>query len=305
MYAFVHIYSVPVFHDAVWGLWLLCIAGLSFWLGSTLDDLRGLYRGLAIGASVSSVIGILQYLGHPVVARVSEHPAGLYVNSVVQGMVLAILIVAFASERMWFWTLPLWPGLALSHSRGAWLALAIGLLSVYVRRAWVFALVGIVGVLYWRSVGAQSSDETRLIVWNAATHFLTPWGWGPGSFFSWIIPYRDTFIQPEYAHNDALQLVFEYGVFAVLPAVIFVFVLSRTQTAEWPIVVTFATLGCYSMPLLVPITAFLACVAAGRIVRGWAMARAFSDHGRFNVLPWIYGERRTVVPVASSYPAKG
>jgi len=63
----------------------------------------------------------------------SSAPAGLYVNSVQQGAALALLVVALASERMWLWALPLLPGLALAHSRGAWLALAVGLLGHYVR----------------------------------------------------------------------------------------------------------------------------------------------------------------------------
>jgi hypothetical protein len=149
---------------------------------------------------------------------VSENPAGLYVNSVVQGMVLALLVVALVSERMWLWVPLLLPGLLLSGSRGAWLALAIGLLSVYVRRAWVFGLLGVAGLALILHVQPMSSDETRLLIWNGALHFLTPWGWGPGSMFSWLLPYRDTLITPEYAHNDAIQLVFEYGVAAVLPS---------------------------------------------------------------------------------------
>jgi hypothetical protein len=303
-YAAVHLVSVPVFADGVWGLWLLCIMGLSFWLGSTSGDLRPLYRGLAVGASASSVIGVFQYFGHPIVLRVSEHPAGLYVNSVVQGMILALLVVALVSERMWLWVPLLLPGLLLSNSRGAWLALAIGLLSVYVRRAWIFGLLGVAGLVLMLRVQPMSSDETRLIVWNAALHFLTPWGWGPGSFFSWLVPYRDTMITPEYAHNDAIQLAFEYGIAAVVPIGLFGFVLAQTKAREWPVFVTFVALGCYSMPLWVPVASFLACVVAGRIVGGWALDGIDRVDSRFYGIPWWWRNEeagRGAVPVVARH----
>lgn len=286
VYATGHLVSVPIFEDAIWGLWLLCIMGLSFWLGSTSGDLRSLYRGLAIGAAVSSLVGVLQYFGYPTVPRVSENPAGLYVNSVVQGMVLALLVVALVSERMWLWVPLLLPGLVLSGSRGAWLALAIGLLSVHVRRAWVFGLLGAAGLALLVRVQPTSSDELRLLIWNDALHFLTPWGWGPGSFFSWVVPYRDTHVMPEYAHNDAIQLVFEYGFAAVVPIGIFGFVLTQTKAREWPVFVTFTTLSCYSMPLWVPIASFLACVVAGRIVSNWALDGLDRVDSRFHGVPW-------------------
>lgn len=306
LYAAVHLVSVPLFLDAVWGLWLLCMMALSFWLGSTLGDLRPLYRGLAIGASVSSIIGMFQHFGMPIVSRVSENPAGLYVNSVVQGMVLALVIVALVSERMWLWVPLLLPGFLLSGSRGAWLALAVGLLSVYVRRAWVFGLLGIVGLALLLRVQPNSSDQLRLLIWNDALHFLTPLGWGPGSFFSWLVPFRDTLITPEYAHNDAIQLVFEYGVAAIVPIGLFGFVLTRTKEREWPVFVTFITLGCYSMPLWVPIASFLACVVAGRIVSGWALDGLNRVDSRFHGLPWWWrgeDEGRGSIPVVARHQA--
>lgn len=289
LYAAAHLVSVPIFFDGVWGVWLLCIMGLSFWLGSTSGDLRGLYRGLAVGASISSVIGWFRYFGFPMVLQVSDNPAGLYVNSVVQGMVLALLIVALVSERMWLWVPMLVPGLLVSGSRGAWLALAVGLLSVYVRRAWVFGLLGAAGLAFLLHVKPMSSDELRVLVWYNALNFLTPWGWGPGSFFSWLMPFRDTLITPEYGHNDAIQLIFEYGFAALAPLTIFGFVLSRTGAREWPVFVTFITLGCYSMPLWTPVVSFLACVVAGRIVGCWALDGIDRADSRFHGVPWWYG----------------
>lgn len=283
-YATVRLWSTPIFADGVFGLWLVYIMCLSFWLGSTLDNLRSLYAGLAVGASVSSLIAVFQEFGYSVVPYVSDNPAGLYVNNVVQGIVLALVVVALVSERMWLWVPLLLPGLFLSHSRGAWIALAVGLLAVYVRRAWVFAILGIAGVfLLTRALGP--SDMLRLFIWDKTTDMLTWWGWGPGSFFSWQLRYDSNNIYPEYAHNDALQLVFEYGIAAALPMVCIAYALSRTTEREWPVIVAFVAAGCYSMPLWVPLASFLACVAAGRIAGGGALVWSDGDRGGFHVLP--------------------
>jgi hypothetical protein len=125
-YAAVRLWSAPLFFDGVFGLWLLCIMSLSFWLGSTLDDLRGLYKGLALGVSVSSVVAVFQYFGTPLVLYGTSNPAGLYVNSVSLGIISALLIVALVSERMWLWVPALAPGLLLSGSRGASIFAAYG-----------------------------------------------------------------------------------------------------------------------------------------------------------------------------------
>ena len=270
-YAAVRMPYAPIFEDAVFGFWLICIMGLSFWFGSTLSNLRGLYAGLAIGGSVSSIVAVLQYFGYTFVARVSLEPAGLYVNSVAQGMILALLVVALVSERMWLWVPALLPGLLLSQSRGAAIALVVGLLSIYVRRLWVFALLGIAGVIFLTR-GLSQSDAMRMSIWSAVYYNLTWFGWGPGSSYSWVIFYNNSPLYPEYAHNDALQLAFEYGLGAVLPIGIFGFVLTRTAEREWPVLVAFACASCYSMPLWTPVASFIACTAAGCVVRSWALA---------------------------------
>lgn len=283
-FAIVRLQHTPIFDDGVWGLWLLCIMGGNFWLGSTTDSLRKLYAGLAVGASISSILAIFQAFGYADIPYVQPAPAGLYVNRVVQGMVLAFVAVALVSERMWLWLPLLLPGLVLSGSRGAWIALAAGLASMYVRRVWLLAFVGIACAIFLARL--SPSDAMRLFIWDATVHNLTWFGWGPGSFFSWALWYQGSNTYPEYAHNDALQLVFEYGVAAVLPIGIFVFALTRTQEREWPVIVTFAVAGCYSMPLWAPVPSFLACVVAGRIVRSWALARRDRDHSGQPVISW-------------------
>ena len=290
-YAAARLPYAPIFNDGVFGLWLVFIMAGSFWLGSTVDNLRGLYAGLVLGASVSSAIAVLQAFGYSDIPRISTAPAGLYVNSVQQGMILALVAVALVSERMWLWLPALAPGLVLSGSRGAFIALAAGVASVYVRGVWILAATAC-AALFFLVYPLSGSDAVRMTIWNAAAHNLTWLGLGPGSFFSWAWPYNGSILYPEYAHNDALQLAFEYGIAAVLPIGIFGFVLTRTAEREWPVVVAFLVAGCYSMPLWVPVASFLGCVVAGRVVRGWALARRDSDGSGSDVLSWFALRRR-------------
>lgn len=261
----------PIFDDGVSGLWFVCIMAGSFWLGSTLNSLRSLYAGLAVGASISSALAVAQWFGYSAIPYASLSPAGLYVNSVAQGLILVLIAVALLSERMWLWALPLAPGIALSNSRGAWLALAVGLLSLYVRRAWVVIAIGVASIavvaMQW-----SPSDAERMFIWKATYAQLNWAGWGPGSFISWLFPYQNATLYPGHAHNDALQFAFEYGAAAALPFGVFAFLLSRTAAREWPVIAAFAVSSCYSMPLYIGVSSFLVCVVAGRIVGDWGVA---------------------------------
>lgn len=313
-YATVHAFFTPMPYASVFGLWLVWIMGLAVWFGTTLQDLRLLYAGLAAGAAVSSALAVLQFFGVNFPDRVSDFPAGSLANSVQLGTVLALIVVALASERMWLWALPLLPGIVLSGSRGAWIALAMGLLGCYVRRLWVFGLVGIVGAVYLLTP-LNPSDQIRMLIWKTAWQGLTFFGWGPGVFYGILIPHEgilrtsaSPLFYPETAHNDLLQLVFEYGIGAVLPAAIFAFALRRTEYRAWPVVLAFVAAGCYSMPLYMPVASFLVLVIVGYGLRCHAVAGGYRGHGGSHVVPWrgvhqAFSGR--AVPVASHHPTEG
>lgn len=307
-YAAVRLAYSPVPYFSVFGMWLVVIMASCAWFGTTLENTRELYAGLAVGAAASSFVAVLQYFGFAIVPMTSANPAGLYVNSVQQGAVLALIVVALISERMWFWVLPALPGIWLAHSRGAWLALAVGLLACYVRRAWVFAIVAAVGLAYLLSP-LSSSDTERLFIWRSIWDNLTWFGWGPGVLYSILLPREGAApFFPEYAHNDGLQLLFEYGVGALLPFAIFGYATYRMDAREWPVVVAFVAAGCYSMPLYMPVTSFLALIAVGHILRDHGLACSDGDHRRQHVVSRIWGcadPRKRVVPVASHHTAKG
>lgn len=292
-YAVARLPFSPTPYASVFGLWLIVIMGLSVWLGTVVMNTRGLYAGLAAGASISSLLAVLQYFGWDAVMTATDarfQASGLYVNSVQQGVVLALIIVALFSERMWLWAVPLVPGIFLAHSRGAWLALAVGALGCYVRRLWVFGIVAAMGAFYLL-MPLSDSDALRMSIWHATWDNLTWFGWGPGVFYTLALPQNGTFsLYPEFVHNDALQLVFEYGLGAFLPFIIIGYALWRTDVKEWPVVLAFTAAGCYFMPLFLPITSFLALVAVGRILRVHGLAISYGSDRRQHVVPrnWVY-----------------
>lgn len=309
VYATASMLYSPVRDASTLGLWLVVIMGLSVWFGTTLESTRELYAGLAVGAGVSSFVAVLQYFGFQVLPAVSTAYAGLYVNSVQQGLVLALIVVALVSQRMWLWALPLAPGLWLAQSRGAWLALAIGLLACYVRRLWVFGIVGAAGAVYLFSP-LSLSDTERLFIWQSAWDKLTLFGYGPGIFYAMVLTTKDgAYLFPEYAHNDALQLLFEYGVGAVLPFAVIGYAISRTEAVEWPVIVAFVAAGCYSMPLFMPIASFLGLVAVGRVLRAYGLARGYGGCSRFNFVSGYqrrgHGARRSAVSVPPHFANEG
>ncbi len=267
-------------HGGVYGFWLLCILALCFWLGSTLQSLKQVYIGLAVGGAVSSMVGVLQALGYQIVP--TQYPlqsAGIYFNTVAQGEILALLVIALLTERVYWIIVPLLPGIILAQSRGAWIALAIGIASLHIRSLWLLLLVALTVAVV--CLFPQSpSDIQRLWFWTAAFNELTLFGNGVGSFASQMYTNGVYVIYPEFVHNDILQLAYEFGIAALLPAAIFAFALSRTQEREWPILMAFITMGFYSFPLWMPVTAFVGLLVTGRIVRSWHMDGRFSEYCR-------------------------
>ena len=287
-FAFVGVQWALAPYASVFAVWQIIIMALAVWFGTTLESTQDLFSGLAVGGAVSSAASVVQFFGWDILPVTSIHPAGIYLNSVQQGTVLAVLVVALVAQRKWLWALPLVPGLMIANSRGAYVALAIGLLAAYVRRTWVLVAVAAVGALLF-TAPLSPSDQLRMLIWNTALHNMTLWGWGPGSFYAILIPDGGTFSYPEYAHNDALQLAFEYGVGAALPLAVFAFALSRTSDAEWPAIVAFVTAGCYSMPLWMPVASFLALVSVGRVLRNYGLVRRERDGWRLHVVSWRPG----------------
>lgn len=296
VYVCVSCFWAPSSYDAVWALWQIAIIALAFWLGSACDDLRPLWCGLAAGMTVSSAVAVVQWLGYRPVLQTYDYP-GLFVSPMLQGQILALVATALLVRGLWRFLPGLIPGFVLSmpgvthsDSRGTAAALFLGILAACTRSMLVVTAFLVIAAVY-AIFHVNSADAERILIWRIALSNLTEFGNGAGSFIGIVYHLGPKTVHPEYVHNDYLQLVYEFGIGAalLLPLAWLAF---RTGSAEWPVLVVFATMAFYSFPLHTPVTAFIGAVAAGSVARRRAVVRNFFDYRRLVCLPWRDFTRR-------------
>lgn len=188
----------------------------------------------------------------------------------------------------------------LAHSRGAWLVLGASLIAKYLH--WSISVLLILGggVFFYATVG--SSDLLRLEFWSIAVHHLTWFGHGVGSFNAiYVTTGPNTLTHAENVHNDYLQLAFEFGIEAIGVYWVIAAALSRTGARDWPVMVGFATFGLFYFPLWSAIPAFIGCVVAGHILRGYDPLRNMLGDWRFLVIPWNPAEKPFAYSAGSDY----
>lgn len=244
------------------GSWFILFLAMAFWLGAA-TSLRPLFRGLAIGLSVSSLVAVGQWSGWGPASY--NLPAGLLYNSAIQAVAIALVIVSL--ERAdWRYVPAMLPGLLLAHSRGGYLVLAIGLAG----RAfgWKGAVLTLLVAAAVSVTFMGSSDLDRIMIWSAAWHDLQWSGHGPGSFANVLFQAPDGVHYPGHVHNDYLQLAYELGIWAAPAYLIYGAALTRTESPYWPAFAGFATAGVFFFPLYTPVTAIIGAVLAGHILCG-------------------------------------
>lgn len=251
--------------DAVWRLWQFAILALAFRLGSTNINLLCLWQGLALGLTVSSAVAIAQAIGYEPLPHATPTP-GLFFNGIAAGAASVAVLVALATERQWLWLIPMLPGLLLSQSRGAIASAAFGIVLTFHRRAWLILLPLTAAFAITLYPGA--SDIQRFTIWAAAIQHLDLWGQGAGSFLSMLITGPYGLQHPEYAHNDYIQLVFEFGLGSLFLAPLAV-PYAQYWHQSFPVVATILLLALVAMPLHIPVAAFTLAVVSGRLYRDW------------------------------------
>lgn len=282
-------------YDGGWGLWTFAILALAFTFGSAGMSLRKVLIGIALGLSFSSLVAILQSLVLPTaatlyptcnwdavgVATLCWKVAGIYHNPMIAGTLSALMLVALLNERLWWLALGVAPGFLLSGSRGALVALAMGINVILFRSLYGTLILGLFFVIGF-GLWLGPTDWDRFAIWDIARQGLTLSGYGPGSFQG----VATATSHPEHVHNDYLQLVFEYGIGSALLLGVWLTLLTRTNAHTWPVFLTFSLLALFSFPLYTPMLAFLGALSAGSIAREWDLASNHGHRRRSRLQPW-------------------
>lgn len=197
----------------------------------------------------SSMIAVGQYFGWSPVPQYSTVPSGLFFNSMAHGEILALAILSFIVWGEYLYILPLLPGLYLSNSRGAYVALFIGLVA-HCTRSWILTAIMILAGVDYFLLNMNQGDLQRLLIWRAAATNLTLFGNGFGSF--WDLWMGAPAWQPQYVHNDYLQAMFELGIFCLPIFAGLAWAVTKTHARAWPVLVAFLFMATFSMPMHLP-----------------------------------------------------
>ncbi len=258
-------------------LWHYVILAGAFYAGTQLVDLRKVAIGLALGFGISSLLTLIQVLGFDwIIEYIRCRPSGLTFNPIILGEGCALTILLCLSYRLWWLAALLVPGLVLSQSRAALLALAVGLILGWCRpsRSTLWSACP----LTWAALVAHdSADDFRWLVWRVLYHFLDFWGHGPGAIEAVLIHYKGQYYAPMYAHNEFLDIVYQYGVGAIPAIAILLAPATLVASRVWPCYLAFLICCLLSFPLHCPPLAFIGMVVAGHIARDWSWAGVLGD----------------------------
>lgn len=288
--------------DGLYGLWLLCLWALAFHLGTTRSDFTPLWKGMAVGLYLSSLVAVAQAFKLSPLEAAAGNPGGLLFNSTLLGATCAIVLVALWQQGLFWWIHGLIPALVLSGSRGAFATLAIVFIARYVH--WTVAAACLCLGAALLATSPSGSDTLRLITWGTSIPHLDPFGNGLGSFVTFLFGYEGRIYHPERMHNDYLQLIFELGLFAIPILGLYAIALSQRLSPEWPVFLAFATMGLFYFPLWAPSTSLVGCLLAGRLFADWYLARVAGLHRGHDRLPGIdYSQPFTSRPGRQALPS--
>ena len=276
--------------DGCYELGVFALLAGGFCLGSCLNDggrgIHLVFLAAALGLAPSLVIGVMQWYGANPVLQLTPNPSGLFVNANLMGEASALTICGLIVTAK-DWNGPPLKGcgmvalifssaaLLLSHHRTSMIALAIaGMTWLIGNRRFALALmISAAAALAFLLDGLKTGHSLfeRLAIWRATASGLTWLGHGAGSFRGLIPLYflSESEGGLDYAHNDLLQLAFDYGIVAIVPAAIFAVLALRSTSPMRYVLIVFGIQSLAEFPLYMPATGFLAALAAGHCSRGW------------------------------------
>lgn len=293
------------FYDGIEASFELALAATAFAIASMVKDLRPLFLGAALGIAVNSAFCIAQRFGFDmssglVLVRDQGMVAGLFYEKDRLAAVTALVAIGVIALRMNVWLLlTLMPSLLLTNSRGAYVALAVGVMAANRRAKQLFIVAAILGVSLvvllpvFHVLGP--SDRERLAMWSDTVLALDITGHGLGSFREDFIRFAHAFdfsywqSRPEHPHNEWLWLVFEGGLPGLGLALCFAASLWRAGKlyAERGILAGLFVLSLVAMPLHDPATFIVGACVAGALAGRHALDRIVFSDCRDPLCPWL------------------
>ncbi len=287
-------------YDGVYAFAQIAAFALCVVLGSTLRDLKPLYVGMAFGLLVNDAIAIAQWLEWSAIGEMSR-PAGLFVSKDVLGEISALLLIAFVGRRMWVFCPLTLPGIVLTGSRGALLALGVAVLVWTKSRLLMAFVVGLllaaVAATFWTGYRVDTLLE-RWAMWREVFPQLDLFGHGLGSFGR--LTFGQNAIRPDHLHNDYLEFGFELGLVPLaLAGLFFVRCLRAPRLPEHAVLSAFLVLATVEMPFHVPPECFLGGLVAGFIGGHGSVVCDLRSRGRSDQFTGLQNRR------SQTYPAGG
>jgi O-antigen ligase len=282
--------------DGIDAAFKILIAGCAFVVGSQLRSDRALMIGAAIGIVVNVVIAAAQahgWRGIEVMEASGGFGALFYNGERLAGAAALVAVWVATSGRVWVRALLplLLVALILGGSRGAWIALAAGLIVSVKHFRWTLGMTAAIGaltVLLWRDTGAlNAANYERIAIWNDSLMALDFFGHGLGSFRESFPAHADLFdiaargTRPEHPHNELLWIAYEGGLPALVALLGFALaVWSGASGRLRSVLAAFGALALFGSPLHDPATLILGALCAGFAVRDPALDGGIAHAGR-------------------------
>jgi len=217
------------------------------------------------------------------IVSLSWRPAGLFVNGNILAETTALVIVGCIVYCKWFHVLPMIPAMLLPMQRASMLALLIvGMISIRKQllqknliKWFMTALLGIISLLMiWWSPELMRivSIQDRFELWSFAVSNLHWLGNGISSFRNDYLNYTgfvDFNYNVTYIHNDYLELLYDLGIFGIIPIGAFAFILfsnCRIKYVLW----TFGIIAMFGFPTHMPATLFIMALCIIECVHNWS-----------------------------------
>lgn len=258
--------------DAQLGLFRALLLAAAFCVGATCGE-ETFDRTLllmSVGVATTLPLVILQVMGYTGIPQTAP-PAGLFLNKNVLAESAALLLVYSAYMRRYLLAALLLVIVILAKEKAAFVGLIIvTIVALYPRhRKIALALLGLCAIGVALLIDTPSAQD-RLDIWTDTLRGVTFLGNGIGSFYAMFpaeaISSNVIAIRPEQAHNDFLQVLFELGApGTILIAALAAAAFRKDLSPERLLLVFVLASGAFAFPMHMPLTAFVAALAAGRL----------------------------------------